>query len=263
VTEVLEALRKGPFREPAHIWLYEVRNKTGYGGDAERYADALVVSVFPSRGIWFAGIEKKVSRSDWLSELDQPEKSEAIQVFCDYWWVVAPKGIIKPEEVPEKWGFYEIDKKAKLVKKAPRLKAAAPTKDFVASVLRNKAQMLARLYENGRNAGFAEAQMRFGGDKFDELKHTTRAIEHESTELKRKLAWKEQELQNLKTTVAAFEHSAGMEANAIACSGHRANGVGAQWKATSLLVDIAPEHLAERFEAVATALRGLPKKGEL
>lgn len=71
-----------------------------------RRADALYVGFFQSRGKHVIGHELKVSRTDWLHELDQPAKAEAWEPNCHAWYVVAPStDIVRPEELPHGWGL--------------------------------------------------------------------------------------------------------------------------------------------------------------
>ncbi|WP_295102922.1 hypothetical protein [uncultured Microbacterium sp.] len=71
-----------------------------------RRADALYVGFFQSRGKHLVGHELKVSRADWLHELDQPEKAEAWEPNCHAWYVVAPsEDIVRREELPHGWGL--------------------------------------------------------------------------------------------------------------------------------------------------------------
>jgi hypothetical protein len=71
-----------------------------------RRADALYIGFFQSRGRHLVGHEIKVSRADWLHELDQPAKAEAWEPNCHAWYVVAPStSIVRPEELPEGWGL--------------------------------------------------------------------------------------------------------------------------------------------------------------
>jgi hypothetical protein len=52
------------------------------------------------------GHELKVSRADWLSELDQVHKADEWWSHCHRWWVVASDpSVVKPEELPEGWGL--------------------------------------------------------------------------------------------------------------------------------------------------------------
>ena len=55
-----------------------------------RYADAVAMNLFPSRGLALHGFEIKVSKSDFKSEIENPEKSVPVQQYCDHWWIVAP-----------------------------------------------------------------------------------------------------------------------------------------------------------------------------
>ncbi len=50
-----------------------------------RAADAVAMDLWPSKGLEIHGHEVKVSRSDWLSELKQPEKCEPVKRYCDRW----------------------------------------------------------------------------------------------------------------------------------------------------------------------------------
>jgi hypothetical protein len=65
---------------PEWATFFEVANSTG--GGAVRSADAVAMSLYPSRGLRLHGFEIKVSRSDWLHELKQPDKSVAVQRFA-------------------------------------------------------------------------------------------------------------------------------------------------------------------------------------
>jgi hypothetical protein len=97
------------FSEPAYITLEEVRDATGF--DGVRTADAMAIGLYRSRGKAVWGFEMKVSRADWLKELKQPEKSESILRFCDYWAVVvSDKNIVKEGELPPSWGMYVAQK---------------------------------------------------------------------------------------------------------------------------------------------------------
>jgi hypothetical protein len=119
--------------------LEEVRNRTGYGKE-ERYADAVAMNLYPSRGLEVLGFEIKVSKSDWKRELALPDKSAPIQKYCDRWFIVAPEGIVDKNSLPKAWGLMEPNKAGtQLVTRveAPPLQAVPLDRAFVASVLRN------------------------------------------------------------------------------------------------------------------------------
>jgi hypothetical protein len=175
--ELLDKLRKTIWRDDAHAWLYEVGNATGWA--ANRHADALVVSCWPSRGLWVAGIEVKVSRSDWLRELKDPQKSDDIQAHCHFWWLVTTPGIVREGELPVTWGLIEVDKKHKIIKQAPRLKPVALSMEFLAAVLRNQSKavdalvshrVIEKVKERVENM---DAQAKEYTDKLRELKPNT------------------------------------------------------------------------------------------
>lgn len=137
----LIAALRARFAAPAFAFLEQVRNRTGYGGDI-RTADALAMSLWPSRGLELHGFEVKVSRSDWTRELAAPDKADEIARYCDRWWVVVPKmsDIIHAGELPPTWGCLELrGKKLVAVVEAPKLDAAPPTKAMLCGILRNAA----------------------------------------------------------------------------------------------------------------------------
>lgn len=216
---VLNVLAEKHFKAPAHEMLREVRNGTGYGGRQERYADGIVVSCWPSRGVWFGGIEVKVSRADWKRELDDPHKSAEIQRFCSYWWVATPEGIVKPGELPETWGHLEVsEKSARVAKEAPRLDAQPPTPTFVASILRNASAAEASRKQTEYNRGYREAFAEFGGDDKQELVRAAEIAKRAESEATKRL----NELQLL---VSAFERDTG-----VAISGWRASAAAGEFR---------------------------------
>lgn len=137
--DIREALRIR-YAPPEWAIFYEVASATG--GFGARYADAVAMNLYPSRGLCLHGFEIKVSRGDWLSELRKPTKSDPVQRHCDFWWVVTPKDIVKPDELPVTWGLMEF-KGSKLfsVTKAPKLEAAPIDRAFAASLLRRAGQL--------------------------------------------------------------------------------------------------------------------------
>lgn len=94
-------IKPGPM--PGGIFLAEV----GLNGPVQqRRVDAVHVGFTSSSGRILTGHEIKVSRSDWLHELDQSDKADRWADQCHAWYVVAPSvEIVKPEEVPHGWGL--------------------------------------------------------------------------------------------------------------------------------------------------------------
>jgi len=112
----LKRMLREKYPHPGFATFAEVGN--GTGARAYRHADTVVCSLFPSAGLWIAGFEIKVSRGDWLNELKQPEKADAIARHCNYWWIVAPDmKIVNPEEAPPHWGVMTVHGGALRVKR--------------------------------------------------------------------------------------------------------------------------------------------------
>jgi hypothetical protein len=98
------ALLRARYPSNAFAFLEQVGNSTGFA--CSRWADVVVMSLWPSRGLEIIGIEIKVSRSDWKRELEHPEKADPIAAFCDRWYLAAgSKDIVQPGELPLGWGL--------------------------------------------------------------------------------------------------------------------------------------------------------------
>lgn len=132
---VLAALREA-YAPPDYAMLTEVPN--GTGGHKTRSADALVMSLWPSRGLTLVGIEIKVSRSDWLTELKDPSKADAICRYCDRWFIAAgDANIVRDGELPDTWGLL-VPKNGKMVVKrqGPTLEPVPIDRPFLAALFR-------------------------------------------------------------------------------------------------------------------------------
>lgn len=134
-TPEVKSLLRARFCSPEWAIFFEVGDGTGL--NQRRWADAVAMNMYPSRGLEIHGFEIKVSRSDWLRELKQPEKSSTVQQYCDRWWIVAPKDIIKPGELPPTWGHYDVTPGGiRQIVAAPKLDAIPTTRAFMAAMMR-------------------------------------------------------------------------------------------------------------------------------
>lgn len=123
------------YAAPEWAMFFNVANGTGWQGS--RYADAIGMSLFPSRGLELHGFEFKVSKSDYRREAAQPEKAESIAAYCDRWWVVTPPGLLDGENLPPNWGWLAYDGRAFYTKqKAAKLEAKAIDRPMLAALLR-------------------------------------------------------------------------------------------------------------------------------
>jgi hypothetical protein len=120
--------------------LFEVRNGTAWR--ANRSVDAVVMGLWPSLGMELWGMEIKVSRGDWLSEARNPAKASEVFNHFDRWFLVAPEGVAKPDEIPQPWGWY-IPKDGKLFKvrdAAKNLDRKPVDNHFLAALMRRIAK---------------------------------------------------------------------------------------------------------------------------
>lgn len=111
---IKNALRLRHKEEDGWLLLAEVRNGTGYSGQSERYVDAMAVHLWPSKKHRRIAYEIKVSRADFLKELDQPFKRQwAEEVAHEFWFVTTP-GVTKIGEIPEGCGLLQVSENGKL-----------------------------------------------------------------------------------------------------------------------------------------------------
>ena len=154
---------------PAAVLLPQVRNAAGF--DATRTADAIVMNLWPSRGLHLEGFEVKCSRADVLKELRDPSKAEAFSRYCEKWWlVVASECLIKEEELPEPWGLLVVsgdgERRRLAVRKEAPVNYEAPKvlpKSLLAAMMRQFArpdeEELRMRYQEGFDAGMGTAEM--------------------------------------------------------------------------------------------------------
>lgn len=184
--DLMAALRLR-YREQEYALFPQVADATG--GHARRTADAIALSLWPSRGIVLHGFEFKVSRGDWLRELRTPEKAEAIARRCHYWWLVTPVGLVRDDECPPNWGLLELRAPGaalRVTEKASKLGDPAMDRFFVAGLLRaaQRHQPGHAELEAARLAGRAEGirdQEAAGGSAL-------RAAEHSLAQLQQRIA---------------------------------------------------------------------------
>lgn len=133
--DLIEMLRS-KYPLPAYAFIEQVPDGTSV--NKNRTADAIAMGCWKSVAIELNGFEVKVSRADWLKELQQPEKSAVFQKHCHRWWIVAAPGIVKLEEMPAEWGLMEPNSSGALkIKKASSLRTPEPVSfEFLAGLLR-------------------------------------------------------------------------------------------------------------------------------
>ena len=127
---------------PSFLLFEEVKRSAGFM-KPERFADAIAISLFPSKGISLTGFEIKTTRQDLLAELRDLQKAEAVKQFCDYWNLVIPGGsdvLDGKIAIPDDWGiwtWWEQGEIGRFVvsRKPKRLYPKPPDRYFLASLL--------------------------------------------------------------------------------------------------------------------------------
>lgn len=85
--------------KPGVVFLTEVQ-----APHSHRRADALALHLTAARP-YIDGIEIKVSKQDWRTELADHTKADAWYQYTHRWWIAAPGGIVDPAELPAGWGL--------------------------------------------------------------------------------------------------------------------------------------------------------------
>ncbi|RLI72270.1 MAG: hypothetical protein DRP02_02330 [Candidatus Gerdarchaeota archaeon] len=187
----IKKLLRQRYSEPEFAFFTEVGNATGI--KQSRYIDAISYSLYPSAGHLIEGYEIKVSRSDFLHEMDNPQKGIESMEFCDRYWVVAPKGVVVKEELPPEWGYIEVSDAGKMIrrKQAHRLSPKTLDKSFIAALLRRATE---------------------GTIPKDQVKEMRKEIyEQAEAEMKRRNMAKFGSFEELKQKVEDFESASGVE----------------------------------------------------
>lgn len=183
------------YARPAWAVFGEVGDSVGF--KCNRHADALAISIWPSRGLEIHGFEIKCARSDWKKELADPAKAHAIQKYCDRWWIViSEEKIVEPGELPPNWGLMVAKGKGLTVKTAaPKLTPEALRVDFVAAVLRRQADLtdslVSKAHEEGRQNGIKN-----GAPEVSRVRSELNTV-----------------IEDLKKTINYFEEESGLKIN--------------------------------------------------
>lgn len=180
--------------------LTQVCNDTG---GKDRTCDAIALSTWKSDGNKkLHGFEVKTTRSDWVREMQDLDKSETFAKHCDYWWIVAPAGVVKLEELPATWGLMEpVGNGLKVRRPATKLIPEPVSRGFLCALLR-------RVTEQSP----AEAELERVRKASYQQGHKD-GVEHASDRLARAQGAPEavlKELADLKETVRKFQEVSGV-----------------------------------------------------
>ncbi|WP_411033819.1 hypothetical protein [Shinella sp. BYT-45] len=146
--------------QPEWAVLWEVSDSTG--ASRHRYADAVMMSLWPSRGLEVQGIEIKVSRSDYRREALDPRKAEAIAKYCDTWWLHTAPGVVDDiSALPPAWGLREWNgRQWTTVRPATATPAEPMSRPFLAALLRRADSLQQAMIDEGIRAAVKGAEAR-------------------------------------------------------------------------------------------------------
>lgn len=138
---------------PEHIVLFEVpvdgvQRMGGTTADGtewtherkiRRRIDAVAVGTWKKTDHLIHGFEIKVSRSDLLAELKDPEKAEPAVKMVDRWWLVLGDAKIMKDtdEIPEGWGIMVAHGRGLKVLRQAAPTGGSPDPRFVAALLQS------------------------------------------------------------------------------------------------------------------------------
>jgi hypothetical protein len=187
-----------------------VRNAAGF--DANRTIDAIAMSLWPSRGLELLGFEVKCSRSDWVRELQKPDKAESFAGLVDRWFlVVSDADFVHEGELPPTWGLIAVHGKGlRILKDAPRLRPAEGKRKEPLPPSFSRS-FLAALLRSANKSSAKEQELRDAVDA---------ALAREREERKRIEALRTDRLEDLQARVTAFEEAAGFKISAEHWAGY-------------------------------------------
>lgn len=145
------------------IWATEL----AFDGGVRR-CDFWTISANSSQGFSATAYEIKVSRSDF--KRDNPMKQRQARLFSDRFYYVAPRGLIKPDELPEWAGLLECHEGRLSAKvNAPLRDKDAPTWQFVVSLIRNSGEVRRDFDANRKRILQLERAMKDAAEKLKEM----------------------------------------------------------------------------------------------
>ncbi|WP_235717008.1 hypothetical protein [Mycolicibacterium goodii] len=144
---------------PGGIFLPEVGWNGGSGGGC----DAIYVGFTSTSGRILVGHELKVSRADWLNELNKPGKADAWADQCHEWWlVVSDPAVVHEGELPAHWGLMvpgTSKTRMRVITRAVRKNPAVhtPSWNAVRSIMARQDTLRANAIQNAKNDAYRDA----------------------------------------------------------------------------------------------------------
>ncbi len=198
--DIIHALRNKYSPETSE-WAFMEQVGKNISATYNRWADAIAVGLWKSRGHEIIGFEIKVSRADWLKELKHPDKAHGVGKYCHSWYlVVGDESIVKDGELPMNWGLMVPHTKNNLKIKVPATRNKKPEPiniGFMCAILRRAMQQC--LPEKRLQAEFKRGH----SEGYDIGKNSAQ----------RELEYKEKQITGLEKRIEDFEKEAGFSIN--------------------------------------------------
>jgi hypothetical protein len=175
-TDMIEALRRHylPEGRPAGgLFADEIASP-----DGARRADLIWVptNLAGIREACIVGHEVKVSRSDVISELNDPTKSDPWAQYCDRWWLTIPDpALIEGLTIPTMWGIMSLPSGRKtrsmtVLREAPKLTPhvnLGPAMTRIAGYIVNRMEIETRRLEH--QLGNAERETNHANARLEDV----------------------------------------------------------------------------------------------
>lgn len=232
----LLALLRAKYAPPAFALVTEVPDATSV--NKSRSCDAMAFGCWKSAGMVIHGFEIKVSRSDWLKELNDRSKAATFEPFVHHWWIVAAPGIVKLEELPRAWGLMEPSGNGLKVRSGADLRVPQPVSTQMLSAFMRRACSMAPAtteLKAARDLGYREC-----AEKRDKLEQRRKSSESDHDGV-----WKKAHDQ-FKASLDAFEAASG-----IAINSYNGGHVGKEFAAFRTLLNSTARHHIEQVASVA------------
>lgn len=182
VTAKIKLSVKRRYDYPTWLMVFEFQNRD------QKRADCLALNTSASRNFKLVGFEFKASRSDWLREKKDHQKSDWFVQMSDEWYVVAGRrNVVNEEELPPGWGLLELKPSARLYKLVesdldPQTQDVEPDRRFYAKFMKkalgDETNFTKRDIIEARRRGYDEAQNEdVAGDQSWEYKQMKKKAE--------------------------------------------------------------------------------------
>lgn len=135
--------------------VYEVaKDQTNMGGKI----DVMILGLWKSKGLTVESVEIKISKSDFASELNAPEKSDWFWRHSDRFWLAAPAGLAGKiqHDVPAAWGVLAVaGNGCRVLRPAPLNRDREPLPwEAIAGMVRNASGAGAGALDRANRAGY-------------------------------------------------------------------------------------------------------------